>query len=101
MARLLACSLYLVTPSEAATIPIFHSCRAALSKETNRLDPMMAGYSPSKTPYSEDSKLQRAYRRGKEAAKEGERVPRSVLEGSRDVHAAWLDGYMEGASLSG
>lgn len=63
---------------------------------------MMTGHSPSETAplYSKDSKLQRAYRRGRQAAKEGDGVPRSVIDGCRDVHAAWFDGYMDWACLS-
>ena len=50
--------------------------------------------------YSDAPKKRRAYRRGKRAAEEGRSVPRRVLDGSRDVHHAWLAGYADGACLS-
>jgi hypothetical protein len=53
----------------------------------------------SSPPYSGHPKLQRAYRRGRQAAEDEEGIPRAVIEGSRDVHAAWLDGYMDGVHL--
>lgn len=68
--------------------------------DVNFSDVKMASSIEDAPPYSGHPQLQRAYRRGRRAAEDGESAPRSVIDGCRDVHAAWLDGYMDGAHIS-
>jgi len=50
-------------------------------------------------PYTDTPTLRKAYRRGKAAAEDERPVPRSIIDGCRDAHYAWLDGYMDGVGL--
>lgn len=47
------------------------------------------------TPYSdEEPELREAFRRGHRAGRAGKDIPRRVREGKKDVHGAWLNGYV-------
>jgi len=53
---------------------------------------------PASSP--DDPQLRRAFLRGREAAADGKSIPDYIITGCRDVHLAWLDGYMYGVTLT-
>lgn len=55
----------------------------------------------STTSHPDDPQLRRAFRRGRNAGADGEEIPAHIIDGCRDVHRTWLDGYMYGVTLSG